>query len=246
MATTQTLLNKVLVGLRQTQVTSTSTTDAYELLLLQYLNEAKEEVEESWDWQALRATITVTLAAATSEYTLTAAGDADVDTTERSRLLYERSPSVGGGESSSRTFGDTPQVFDVTDSAETRLTQIGVEQMERMHLTDNDEAADPTYFSMYSDGTSLKMKVWPTPTGVRTIKARIYNPQAELGSTLLDSTTLSVPARPVWTLALWKANQERGEEIARPGGFNDLAAGDALAVAISREQTANDITGFPE
>jgi hypothetical protein len=246
MATTQALLNKVLIGLRQTQNADTATTDAYELLLLQYLNEAKEEVEESWDWHALRATVTITLAASTVDYTLTIAGDADVDTTERSRLLYERSPSMGGGEYSSRTFGDSPQVFDVTDSSEERLTQMGIEQMERMHLMDENETGNPQYFAMYSDGASLKMKVWPTPSAVRTIKARIYNPQAELASDSLTTTTLSVPARPVWALALYKANQERGEEIARPGGFNDLAAHDALAVAISREQTANDITGYPE
>jgi len=243
MASTQDILNKVLVGLRQTQITETSTTDAYELLLLQFVNEAKEEIEESWDWYALRSTLTVTLAASTAEYTLTSAGDADDDTTERTKLLYERS---GGGETSSRTFGSHPQVFDVTDSTEHRLREITQEAMERIHLTDDDDTGEPTYFAIYSDGTSQKIKVYPIPTKVRTLKLRILNPQAELASTSLTSTTLTVPYRPVWTRALFKANEERGSELARPGGSNEKAAQDALSVAISREQRQEDYTGLPE
>jgi hypothetical protein len=239
-------MNKVLIGLRQDQISGSTTelTEAYDVLLLQFLNEAKEEVEESWDWNALRTTVTVTLSAATSDYTLTSAGDADVDTTHRSRLLYERSPSFGGGESSVRTFGDQPQLFDVTDSGEVRLQQVGIEQMERLHFTDDDESSDPRYFSLYHDGTSLKMKVWPTPADTRTIKARIFNPQAELASDTL-TTVLSVPERPVWTLCLYKANEERGEEVARPNGPNFVAARDSLAVAIQREMTIHDMTGYP-
>jgi hypothetical protein len=246
MASTQDLLNKVLVGLRQTQITSTSTTDAYELLLLQFINEAKEEVEESWDWHALRVNVTVTLAQGTSDYTLTSAGDADADTTERSKLLYERTPSFGGGESTSRTFGDQPQVFDTTDTTEYRLAQVGIERIERMHLEDNDEQNQPSSFALYSDGTSLKLRVYPTPEKARTLVIRLVNPQAELPATNLSTTTLTVPSRPVWSRALWKANEERGEEIARPNGPNQMAAQDALAAAISREQTENDITGYPQ
>jgi len=246
MATTQSLLNKVLIGLRQSQIADTSTTDAYELLLLQFLNNAKEEVEESWDWYALRATVTVTLAQGTSEYTLTSAGDADVDTTERSKLLYEKSQALAGGfESTTRGFGAQPQVWDVTNSSEQRMTEVSQEQMERLHFTDDDEQSMPTHFAIYSDGTSLKMKFYPIPEKVRTIKARIFNPQAELSSTDL-TTVLTVPVRPVWTKALWKANEERGEEVARPNGPNESDADDALAVAIAREQTVDDITGRPE
>lgn len=245
MASTQDILNKVLIGLRQTQITATSTTDAYELLLLQLVNEAKEEVEESWDWFALRETHTVTLAASTSEYTLTIAGDSDKDTTERTKLLYERSPNYGRGEGTSRTFGDTPQVFDTTDSSEYRLAEVSQEAMERFHFMDDDETSDPRFFSIFADGTSLKLKVYPTPSGVRTIKIRFLNPQAELASTALTTTTLKVPFRPVWQKALFKANEERGSELGRPQSSLDNAQIDSLSVAISREQTEVDITGYP-
>jgi hypothetical protein len=89
------------------------------------------------------------------------------------------------------------------------------------------------------------MKVWPTPDQAYTLKTRFYIPQAELADDDL-TTTLSVPARPVWTKALWKSNEERGAELARPGGSNERAAVDALAMAIAREQTSEDITSYPE
>lgn len=251
MATALDLLNKVLIGLRQDQIPSgtTTTSDAYQLLVLQFINEAKEEIEESWDWYALRDTVTVTLAQGTADYVLTAAADSDIDTNQRSKLLYEKSRTestggIAGGETTSRGFGNQPQVFDVTSSAERRLSEVSHEQMERFHFTDDDEQREPRYFSLYSDGTSLRMKVFPTPEAARTIKMRVFNPQAELAADALD-TTLLVPARPVWTKALWKANEERGSEASRPSGPLQNAFIDALSIAVSREQRFDDITGRP-
>jgi hypothetical protein len=135
-------------------------------------------------------------------------------------------------------------VFDVTDSAETRLEEVNIEEIERLHFMDDDgtqERADR--FAIWSDGASLKMKVYPLPTATRTLKVRVVNPQAELLSSALDSTTLLVPARPVWTKALLKANEERGAELSRPGGPSAEDTRDALATAISREQTESDYTG---
>ena len=70
MATTRVLMNKVLRGIRQFSLiigsSTTSTTDDYLLMILQFVNEAKEEIEEAgWPWQALRKTVTVTIAAST-------------------------------------------------------------------------------------------------------------------------------------------------------------------------------------
>ena len=85
------------------------------------------------------------------------------------------------------------------------------------------------------------MKVYPIPSETRTVKLRIYIPQAELSSTDL-TTTLSVPSRPVWTLALLKANQERGDELGQPGSTAHLAYLNAHGSAVAREQRPGDIT----
>jgi hypothetical protein len=133
-------------------------------------------------------------------------------------------------------------VFDVTDSTEHRLHEFTQEKVERLHFTDNDETQTIMYaFTLYNDGDSIKMKVYPTPQANRTVKMRMYIPQTELLSTDL-TTVLSIPSRAVWTKAVFKANQERGEELGRDGSSSHLAALDAHGAAVSREQRPADIT----
>lgn len=249
MANTRTLMNKVLRGIRQFGLiipdATTSTTDDYLLMILQFVNEAKEEIEEAGHaWMALRKTVTLTLAASTVEYDLTIAGSADVDTTERTRLLYVnvRGEYPYSNEGFFTSTNSVPQVYDVTDSDEFRLDEWTQEKMERAHFLDNDETdAQVTAFALYSDGDSLKIKVWPTPTGARTLKLRMYVPQAELSSTDL-TTTLTIPARQTWLFALFKANQERGDELGKEGSVLHTAYLNAHGSAVSREQTPEDIT----
>ncbi len=249
MATTREVINKVLRGIRQFDLIldsgTTSTTDVYLLMILQFVNEAKEEIEEAgWSWHALRKTLTLTLASSTVEYDLTSAGQADIDTNDRTRLLYENVAFTGSTEGFYSSSSSRPMVFDVTSSAENRLTERTQEQIERMHFTDNDETGDPHYFSFYTDGDSIKVKVWPTPAKAYTIKFRLYIPQDELSSTTLEATTLLMPSRPVWTLALFKANQERGDELGKDNSSSYIAAKDSHAAAVGREMTPADQTVY--
>ena len=64
------LVNNVLRRLRETEVTSVQTT-AYSKLIGDIVNDAKNLVENSWDWSALRTTLTVTTAANVFNYALT-------------------------------------------------------------------------------------------------------------------------------------------------------------------------------
>jgi hypothetical protein len=250
MLTALALLNKVLRGLRRDVSQVTTTSDSYHLLLLQFLNSAKEELEDNWDWHTLRQTVTLTISASTTEYSLTAAGSADVDVTPRSRLLYEK-PQMGGYtdefqlETSTRYYGSLPQVFDVTDGTEYRLSEISPEQMERLHFTDNDETEKPTSFAIYRDVDSLKVKVWPTPSGTRTWKMRFVIPQAEIPRTNMNSYQLKIDDRSVWTKALHTAAQERGEDVGRPLSSLEREAADALFLALDREKLNSDMTSYP-
>ena len=247
MATTLNNLNKVLRGLRQfgllVEAGTEVITDDYLLMILQFLNEAKEEIEEGgWPWEALRQTVTVTLSSGTVQYDIESAGQADVDTNDRSRLLYENVNVAGANEGFYTTSSSRPQIFDVTDAGEYRLKELTQEKMERFHFTDNDETGDPQYFSIWSDSDSLKMKVWPTPDSTRTLKLRMYIPQAELADTTITTDTIKIPNRPVWTRALFKANQERGEELGKEGSALHIAMLDAHGAAVANEQTAADQT----
>ena len=248
MATTREVMNKVLRGLRQFGLIldsgTTETTDDYLLMILQFVNEAKEEIEEAgWPWQALRQTVTVTLSASTVEYDLTIAGAADVDTNDRTRLLYEMNVGHGGTQENFRQGNSSlPQVFDVTDSNEVRLRELTQESVERMHFTDDDSTGKPESFAVWSDGDSIRMKVYPIPDGTYTLKMRLYIPQAELASDSLEATSLSIPQRPVWTKALFKANQERGDELGKEGSALHMAYLDAHSAATGKEMTPADST----
>ena len=246
MATTRNLVNNVLRGIRQFGLLIPSGTDTitddYLLMILQFLNEAKAEVEDSgWPWHALRSTVTLTLASAQVEYELTVAGDADVATNDRTRLLYENTMDGISGEGFYQSASSVPMVFDVTDSVEVRLTERTQEQIERMHFMDNDDTGKPRYFSFYTDGDSIDMKIFPTPDATYTIKLRLFIPQADMSST--DTTTvLSIPSRPVWAKALFKANEERGSELGKQGSSLHQAYMDAHWAAVGREMTPSDMT----
>tara|TARA_R110000796_G_scaffold248607_2_gene375541 strand:- start:1322 stop:1972 length:651 start_codon:yes stop_codon:yes gene_type:complete len=63
-------VNKVLVRLREAAVSTVSET-AYSALIGEFVNDAKRAVEDSWNWGALRTTLTVNTSAGVFNYVLT-------------------------------------------------------------------------------------------------------------------------------------------------------------------------------
>ena len=53
------MVNNILKRLRERQVSSV-TENSYSALIGVLINDAKKEVEDSWDWSALRTTLTAT------------------------------------------------------------------------------------------------------------------------------------------------------------------------------------------
>ena len=68
------LVNDVLVRLREAQVASVSQ-NTYSALIGKLLNDAKREVEDSWNWDTLRNTISFTTQQGTFNYNLANAGN---------------------------------------------------------------------------------------------------------------------------------------------------------------------------
>lgn len=67
------LINDVLIRLRETQVT-TATLTPYSTLIGKFVNDAKRQVEDAYNWNALNETITVTTNGSTYQYSVTGAG----------------------------------------------------------------------------------------------------------------------------------------------------------------------------
>jgi hypothetical protein len=73
------LVNKVLIRLRENEVTSVQDTP-YSKLIGEFINITKREVEDAWNWEALHTTITATTVSGLYSYVLTGSGT-------RSRIL---------------------------------------------------------------------------------------------------------------------------------------------------------------
>ena len=67
------LVNDVLVRLRESTVTTVGET-TYSSLIGKFVNDAKRQIEDSYNWNCLAQTITVTTTSGTSSYALTGAG----------------------------------------------------------------------------------------------------------------------------------------------------------------------------
>lgn len=67
------LVNDVLVRLRQSTVSTVSET-TYSALIGKFVNDAKRQIEDAYNWNVLSTTITITTSANTHSYSLTGAG----------------------------------------------------------------------------------------------------------------------------------------------------------------------------
>jgi len=82
------LVNSVLRRLREEEVTTVDESD-YSTLIGDFVNDAKRQVEDAWDWTALRNTYTLTTTSGTSNYALTDFG-------VRSNVLYVHNETTNG------------------------------------------------------------------------------------------------------------------------------------------------------
>lgn len=176
-----TLVNSVMTRLREQTVTTVSQSD-YSLLIGSLINDAKREVEDAWNWEALRTTKTVTTAAGTYNYAVTGAGD-------RARLL---------------------QIYDSTNRAYLEQRNKGF-FTQNIQFIANPTQGVPAYyqFNGLSAGGDIKIDVYPVPNGIFTISLVMAVPEAALSA---DTDSTALPSRPIELLAWAKAIEERGED----------------------------------
>jgi hypothetical protein len=82
----------------------------------------------------------------------------------------------------------------------------------------------------------FKARLWPEPDGVYVIQADWYIPQAQLEVDGTDEDDdVEIPRNVAMLGTLWKALNERGEEIGEPGNMAETAYRRALSVSIETE-----------
>lgn len=216
------LVNSILRRLREPAVTSVASND-YSKMVAEYLNQAKQEVEDAWDWLHLRNTITVATVASTFRYTLTGAG-------KRWRLL--------------RDWSTQPPGWDVwNDSTDAQLTKAPSSAwMTRMLLNNSVAAGEPLWFDVNGQSSGdPQVDLYPVPNGVWSLKFNMVIPQADFALDGTDnSTELVVPEMPVLLRAYDLCRNERGEDGSTSPSTRQKEYQDVLWTHIMREMNVNN------
>ena len=175
------LVNDVLQRLRE-QTVSTVALTSYSQLIGKFVNDAKRQIEDAFDWNALGQEIDVTTSAGVYEYSLVGAG-------QKFRV-------------SSDPLNTTSNVV---------MRNITAADMRRKQNLQPIVTAVPTEycFEGVDINGDAKVQLWGRPNNVYTIKFFLAVPQAVLTS---DSTAVLVPDVLVAQNAYSRALVERGED----------------------------------
>jgi hypothetical protein len=175
------IVNSILVRLREPTV-STVGLDAYSTLIGKFVNDAKRQVEDAYDWNVLGQEKTVTTTSGTYVYSLTGAG-------QKFRV-------------SSDPLNTTSNVV---------MQNISVADMrQKQNFTPIVTNIPSQYCFEGVDGNGdAQVQLYGRPNGVYIIKFFLTIPQATLAS---DGTSVLVPDAVVEQNAYARALVERGED----------------------------------
>lgn len=152
------LVNNVLKRLREADV-STVTQNTYSTMIGEFVNDAKEFVEDAWEWSALRTTITVSTVADDYSYSLTGSGIKD-------KLLDA-----------------------INDTSNLRMIQDSKARFNERQYISTATTGAPLYFTFTGvDGNDDRtIDVYPTPNGVYSLRFDMVVKEDKLSSDSTDS-----------------------------------------------------------
>lgn len=147
------IVNNVLKRLRERTVSTVEET-SYSTLIGMLVNDAKQEVEQAWDWSALRTTLTATTSAGVFAYELTGSGD-------NMKLLD--------------VINDTSNYF---------MDYKTASEFNNYYLNSNVVQGEPRYYSFngLDDNGDTIIEVYPPPNGEYLIRFNIVNRQDDLSA----------------------------------------------------------------
>jgi hypothetical protein len=201
------LVNDVLVRLREPAVT-TINENVLSKLVSKFVNDAKRQVEDAYNWNALTSTLTATTTDGVFNYVLVGSG-------ARFKVI--------------EVFNQNDRHFLVNKSSR-QMTQnfIGSEVP---------QIGSPIFYNFngIDSNGDTQVDLFPVPNKAYTIFFNLYIPQEEM---VADSDTMFVPKEPVVLLALARSLVERGEDggltTSEAYGLYKNTLGDYIAIESSR------------
>lgn len=224
MATLRTVINRVLGAIGETQIAPATTVivDTYQLQVLEFINQIKEEIEGTVYWRSLWTTITGNVLVGTNSIALSG-------TNERSDVIRIQDTDNG-------QF--VPLFFNVT-SASAPLACRENELSALLYTQGQDPTSSQsglTDFSLHRTGTTLTLYVYPKASVQQNFSGTFYVPQLALTASDLD-TNISIPERVLVQGSVWAALEERGEELGQSGMWTEERYRKSLDDATSQELT---------
>jgi len=174
-------VNSVLRRLRETEV-ATVNENSYSKLIGELVNDAKKQVEDSYDWNSLTTYFTVTTVADQYDYTVTGLGD-------RFKVI---------------DF--------LNDTQDYAMINITAERMNRFTTFGTPQKSSPLYYTFNTIDSATgdtKVSLFPLPDKTYSLILDAVVPQADLTS---DGTIILAPATPIILNAYARALLERGED----------------------------------
>jgi hypothetical protein len=145
------LVNDVLIRLRENEVSSVSD-NAYSKLIGKFVNDAKRQCEDAYNWNALSDTLSAVTGADVFNYVLTGSG-------QRFRVI---------------------DVIDDTSNAMLELQTTA--QMNKLFLIQTSQKSAPKYYNFNGTNANgdTQVDLYPIPNGVYNLRFNIIKPQVPL------------------------------------------------------------------
>lgn len=147
------LVNSVLRRLRESEVTSVSD-NSYSKMIGDFVNDAKRQVEDSYNWNSLSDTLTATTTAGIFNYVLTGSG-------QRFRMIDV-----------------------ISDSKDYVLKNATTDYMNRLFLITNGNQGQPMYYNFNGTNTNgdTQVDIYPIPDAAYNIRFNMILPQPLLSN----------------------------------------------------------------
>ena len=205
------LVNGVLRRLRKEVAADINVSD-YVSMIAELVNEAKREVEDSFNWEALYTKTSIATVAGTSTYTLTGYGD-------RARILF---------------------VLNDTKNRELFSTNHRWVERQRQFTSDGQGSPERWLLNGASSGDPV-IEFWRTPNAAETINVHAFVPQADLTTAgdVLSVPSLPVTLK-AYALAVSERGEDGGITENAAEMRASKALGDAIAIENSRHNHGID------
>lgn len=202
------LVNNVLIRLRETEVSSVGDTP-YSSLIGVFVNDAKREIEDANDWNALATTILVNTVSGTRTYSLTGSG----------------------------TRFRTDDV--INDTQDIPMQQVPKDWLNRQYYLGTVQSAAPAYYSYPSVDSSgdTQIDVWPRPDKVYNLRFEVIIPQTDLtANSDIVKVPAHLVQMLAYAKAIGERGEDGGTTFGEIYQQYRLALADAIAIERNRSE----------